>query len=55
MGADTINLTPASQPGTYTGQGEMPMAGHWRLQAVIRTQQDPNNLHRTTFTIGVSY
>jgi putative copper export protein/methionine-rich copper-binding protein CopC len=55
MGTTTINLTPASAPGTYTGQGELPMAGHWRLDAVIRTLQDPNHLHRTTFTVGVSY
>jgi putative copper export protein len=55
MGTNTINLTPSGQPGTYTGQGVLSMAGHWRLKAVIRTLQDPNHLHRTTFTIGVSY
>lgn len=55
MGTNTINLTPSHEPGTYTGQGELPMAGHWRLEAVIRTLQDPNHLHRTTFTIGISY
>jgi copper transport protein len=38
MGQDTINLSPASAPGTYTGQGEIPMAGHWNLQVVIRSR-----------------
>jgi copper transport protein len=55
MGTNTIGLTPSGQPGTYSGQGELPMAGHWRLETVIRTTQDPNHLHRTTFTISVSY
>lgn len=55
MGSNTIDLAPSGRPGTYTGQGELPMAGHWRLQTVIRTKQDPNNLHRATFTVSVSY
>jgi copper transport protein len=56
MGANTIDLVPvAGQAGTYSGQGELPMAGHWNLQVVIRTKQDPSNLHRTEFTISASY
>jgi hypothetical protein len=55
MGQDTINLSPASAPGTYTGQGEIPMAGHWKLQVVIRTREDPTHLHSVTFTISASF
>jgi copper transport protein len=55
MGTNTINLTPAATAGTYSGKGELPMAGHWRLEVVIRTQEDPNVLHSTTFTIGASF
>jgi hypothetical protein len=55
MGTNTINLTPATAPGTYTGQGDIAMAGHWNLEAVIRTHEDPNHLHRVTFTISASY
>jgi copper transport protein len=55
MGTNTINLQPGKKPGTYTGPGELPMAGHWSTVVVIRTQQDPSKLHRATFTIGVSY
>ena len=55
MGANTISLVPSSAPGTYTGQGEISMAGHWNLQAVIRTREDPNHLHQVTFLISASY
>jgi hypothetical protein len=55
MGVNTINLTPSDAPGTYTGQGELSMAGHWNLKAVIRTREDPGHLHRVTFTISASY
>ena len=55
MGANTINLTPSTSPGMYTGQGELPMAGHWQLRTVVRTREDPTHLHTTTFTISASY
>ena len=55
IGANTINLSPASAPGTYSGQGELLMAGHWQLRTVIRTREDPTHLHTTTFTISASY
>jgi copper transport protein len=55
MGQDTINLSPTNAPGTYSGQGEIPMAGHWRLEVVIRTHEDPNHLHSVTFTISASF
>jgi copper transport protein len=55
MGQDTINLSPTSAPGTYSGQGEIPMAGHWRLEVVIRTREDPKHLHSVTFTISASF
>jgi copper transport protein len=55
MGTNTINLTPAATAGTYSGQGELPMAGHWKLEVVIRTREDPTHLHTTTFTIGASF
>jgi hypothetical protein len=55
MGTNTINLTPSTSPGTYSGQGELPMAGHWQLRTVIRTREDPTHLHTTTFTISASY
>jgi hypothetical protein len=55
MGQDTINLSPTSAPGTYTGQGEIPMAGHWKLHVVIRTREDPTHLHSVTFTISASF
>jgi copper transport protein len=55
MGQDTINLSPTSAPGTYSGQGEIPMAGHWRLEVVIRTREDPGHLHSVTFTISASF
>ncbi len=55
MGTNEIDLTPSAAPGTYSGQGEIAMAGHWRIQVVIRTKEDPGHLHRTTFTISASY
>ena len=55
MGTNEIDLTATSAPGTYSGQGVLAMAGHWKLEAVIRTLQDPGHLHRTTFTISASY
>ncbi len=55
MGTNEINLTATSAPGTYSGQGVLSMAGHWHLEAVIRTKQDPGHLHRTTFTVSASY
>ncbi len=55
MGTNEIDLTPTAAPGTYSGQGEIAMAGHWRIQVVIRTKEDPDHLHRTTFIISASY
>lgn len=55
MGINNFNLTPSSQPGTYTGTVDLPMAGHWRLTTVIRTKADPQHLHRATFTVSASY
>jgi copper transport protein len=55
MGTNTINLTPTTAPGTYSGHGEIAMAGHWQLRTVIRTREDPTHLHTTTFTISASY
>jgi putative copper export protein len=55
MGTNEIDLTATSAPGTYSGQGVLAMAGHWHLEAVIRTLQDPGHLHRTTFTVSASY
>jgi len=55
MGENTINLTPTSNPGTYAGQGELPMAGHWRMTVVLRSAIDPNNLHRVTITVSASF
>jgi hypothetical protein len=55
MGVNTFDLTAASQAGMYSGPVDLPMAGHWNLQAVIRTTADPKTLHRTTFTIGASF
>jgi copper transport protein len=52
MGTNTINLIASSTPGTFTGQGELPMAGHWHITAVIN---DGQTLHRTTFTISASF
>lgn len=55
MGTNTFTLSPAAQPGTYQGAVDLPMAGHWQLQTIIRTRQDPNTLHRTTFTVAASF
>jgi hypothetical protein len=55
MGDNTINLTATGKPGVYSGQGALPMAGHWKLRTVIRTREDPNHLHTVTFTISASY
>jgi hypothetical protein len=55
MGTNEIDLTPTAAPSANSGQGEIAMAGHWRIQAVIRTKEDPGHLHRTTFTISASY
>lgn len=55
MGENTINLTPTGTPGAYSGQGALAMAGHWRLRTVIRTREDPNHLHTTTFTVSAGY
>ncbi|MBA3826630.1 MAG: copper resistance protein CopC [Ktedonobacterales bacterium] len=55
MGVNTFNLTAASQPGTYTGTVDLAMAGHWNLQTVIRTKEDPGNLHRTTFIVSAAF
>jgi putative copper export protein/methionine-rich copper-binding protein CopC len=55
MGENTINLTPTATPGVYGGQGELSMAGHWRLRTVIRAKEDPAHLHTTTFTISASF
>jgi hypothetical protein len=55
MGTNEVDLKPTTAPGAYTGQGAIAMAGHWTIQAVIRTKEDPGHLHRTTFTISASY
>ncbi|MGO8950652.1 MAG: copper resistance CopC/CopD family protein [Ktedonobacterales bacterium] len=55
MGTNTIALTPATTAGTYSGHGNIPMAGNWRLQVVVRTQQDPSHAYTTTFTIDAGY
>lgn len=55
MGTNEIDLKPTTAPGAYSGQGEIAMAGHWRITVVIRTKEDPGHLHRTTFTISASY
>ena len=55
MGANEIDLKPTTAPGADSGQGEIAMAGHWHITAVIRTKEDPGHLHRTTFTISASY
>ncbi len=55
MGTDIIKLTPATTAGTFSGQGQIPMEGHWRLQVGIRTPQDPDRLLSTTFTIYAGY
>ncbi len=55
MGVNTFDLTAANQPGTYTGTVDLAMAGHWNLQTVIRTKEDPKTLHRTTFTVSAAF
>ncbi len=55
MGTNSYDLQPASAAGTYTGPVELPMAGHWKCTVIVRTLQDPKNLHRTTFTVSASY
>lgn len=55
MGENTVNLTATGAPGVYSGQGNIAMAGHWKLRTVIRTREDPGRLHTTTFTISASY
>jgi copper transport protein len=55
MGENSFDLQPTSQPGTYQGTVALPMAGHWRLTTVIRTRQDPQHLHRTTFTVSAAF
>lgn len=55
MGINNFNLTAGSAPGTYQGNIDLLMAGHWKITAVIRTKAEPNTLHRTTFTVGASF
>ncbi len=55
MGTNTFNLTASGQPGTYQGSVDLSMAGHWNLETIIRTKQDPSHLHRTTFTVAASF
>ena len=54
MGENEIDLAenPAVH-GEYTGQGELPMAGHWHLKTFVRAPSDPKTNHITTFTVGV--
>jgi hypothetical protein len=54
-GTNKVDLKSTAAPGAYTGQGAIAKAGHWTIQAVIRTKEDPGHLHRTTFTISASY
>lgn len=54
MGTNTINLAAGSAPGTYTGSGDLPMAGHWKVEVVVRLAND-TNLHRVTFTVAASF
>jgi copper transport protein len=55
MGENSFTLQETSQPGTYEGNVELPMAGHWQLTTVIQTHADPQHQHRTTFTVGVAF
>jgi len=55
MGINNFDLQPGSQPGTFTGSVDLPMAGHWKLTTVIRTKADPQHLHRTTFTVSAAF
>lgn len=55
MGVNEASLAPTAAPGTYSGLGELAMAGHGRVLVVIRTKEDPGHLHRATFTIAASY
>jgi copper transport protein len=55
MGENAFQLTATSAPGTYSGAIQLPMAGHWKITTRIRTQQDPQHLHSTTFTVSASY
>ncbi len=55
MGTNQINLQAGTSPGVYSGQGDLPMPGHWRITTDIRTGRDPNTLHSTVFTISASF
>jgi copper transport protein len=55
MGTNQIDLQATSTPGVYSGQGDLSMAGHWRITTDIRTKRDPNTLHTTIFTISASF
>ncbi len=55
MGINNFDLQPGSQPGTFTGTVDLPMAGHWKLTTVIRTKADPQHLHRVTFTVSAAF
>ena len=55
MGQQTVQLQPvAGQSGSYSGQGDLTMAGHW--QVVVRLLP-PNTSHfvSTTFTFSATY
>jgi copper transport protein len=55
MGINHFDLATTNTPGTYSGKGELPMAGHWILTVTVRTEQDPDHYHRATFRISASY
>lgn len=55
MGQNEIDLHASSKPGIYAGQGDLPMAGHWKIETVIRTNEDPTHLHRVTFTVSAGF
>ncbi len=54
MGTSTSDLK-GSGGGFYTGQIDLLMGGHWQVQVQVRVPQDPNVIHRTTFTFPVSF
>ena len=55
MGTSVIRLTPAATAGTYSGQGQIPMEGHWRLQVDLQTPQEPARAYSVTFTISAGF
>ena len=55
MGINQFTFAAGTAPGTYQGNVDLLMAGHWKITAVVRTKADPTNLHRTTFTVTASF